>query len=500
MPRKKTISRNIKYNAISQAFAFVITLVLFPFIVDHVGNEVYGAYLLVMTFTGYLGVLDFGVTSAVIKYVAEFIGRGDRDGAKKIISASFSFYLIIGVIAAVILLILSFSFDYIFNVEEVNKAMVQQLFWIAAGASLFIWAGRTFEGTLQGFQRYDWLAINNLAAVILTGISAYFIFSRGLGMVWFLALSYSFIILKYLISYLIGRYGLLKEKITFPYFHKETFKKIFSFSIFLFFSNLVSLIIFDIDNFVIGAFASVSAITLYGVGYSLQRGFRMVNSLMGGPLFPAGADMEGRNEHDKQRELLFKGTKYMTLVFVPLVIITIVFAKLFITNWMGVGFVASILPAQILISFWLFNNTLEVGSGLLMAKGYVKILFKIGVLNALANLVLSLLLVKPLGILGVALGTTLSMALVNFPLILYQILKVLKVGFWQFFNSVIKKNLGVYISAVILSILALEFFQPSNVFLTVAEMAIVYLAVVLIGFCLFLSSEERKEILTMVKP
>ncbi|OGZ18341.1 MAG: hypothetical protein A2Z68_00375 [Candidatus Nealsonbacteria bacterium RBG_13_38_11] len=500
MLRKRIISKNIKYSAVSQAVAFAITLVLFPFIVSHVGKEVYGAYLLVMTFTGYLGVLDFGVTAAATKYVAEFMGKGDREGAKKIISASFSFYLIIGLISAAILLILSFCFDHIFNVEVANKIIMQQLFWVAAGASLFIWAGRAFDGVIQGFQRYDWLAINNVVAAVLTGASAYFIFSRGLGMVWFLSLSYLFIILKYLSAYIIGRYRLLKARIKFPYFDKETFKIIFSFSLFLFFANLLGLLIFDFDNLVIGAFASVSAITLYGVGYSLQRGFRTVNSLIGSPLFPAGADMEGRNEHDKQRELLFKGTKYMTLAFVPLVIITIIFAKLFINNWMGTGFVESILPAQVLIAFWLFNGTIEVGSGLLTAKGYVRVIFKIAVLNALLNVGLSLILVRPLGILGVALGTTIPMILVCFPLLLHQILKVLKVTFQEFFNLAVKKNLGVYLFAVILSILALKFFQPANIFLTISEMGMIYIIVILVGFRFFLSPEERKEIILMVKP
>ncbi len=500
MLRKRIISKNIKYNAISQGISFAINLALFPFIVSHVGKEIYGVYLLVMTFTGYLGILDFGVNGALVKYVAEFMGKGDRKGAKKIISASLSFYIIIGLIAAAILLILSFYFNYIFKIGVANKIVMQQLFWIAAGASLFIWAGRAFEGVLQGFQRFDWLAINNVAVAIFTGVSAYLIFTRGLGMVYFLALSYLFIILKYLSAYIIGRYYLLKSKIIFPYFNKEVFKTIFSFSFFVFLSSLAGLFIFNLDNFVVGAFVSVSAVTLYGVGYSLQRGFRTINALIGSPLFPAGADMEGRNEQDKQRELLFKGTKYMTLVFVPLVIITILFTKLFIINWMGEGFSGSVLPAQVLIGFWVFNNTIQVGSGLLTAKGYVRVIFKIAALNALLNLILSLILVRSLGILGVALGTAIPMILVTFPLILYQILKVLEVTFQEFFNFAIKKNLGVYLLAAVLSVLALKFFQPTNIFLTVVEMAIVYLTVILIGFLVFLSTEERKEILLMAKP
>lgn len=500
MSRKRIISSNIKYNALSQGIVFAVNLALFPFIVSHVGKEVYGIYLLVMAFTGYLGVLELGVTAAVTKYVAELTAKGDKEGVKKIVSASFSLFFIVGLAVAVILFILSFCFDHIFAVEAVNRVVMRQLFWIAAAASLFIWPGKIFSRVLDGFQRYDWLAVIKIAEVVLIGGSAYLIFSRGLGIVYFLLLSYLFIILEYVGAYIIGRYHLLKSKIIFPYFNKEVFKTIFSFSFFLFLSNLVGLLIFNFDSFVIGAFVSIAAITLYSVGFNLQGGFRAVNSLLGSPLFPAGADMEGRSEHDKQKELLFKGTKYMTLVFVPLVIITIVFAKLFINNWMGAGFIESILPAQVLISFWLFNNTIEVGTGLLVAKGYVKVIFKITALNALLNLGLSLILVRPLGILGVVLGTTIPMVLVSFPLILHQILKLLKVSLREFFNLAVKNNLWVYLFTVILSGLALKIFHPANIFLTIGEMGIVYAIVIFVGFRFFLSAEERKEMLFMIKP
>jgi len=295
------------------------------------------------------------------------------------------------------------------------------------------------------------------------------------------------------------RYHILKTGISFPYFDKETFKIIFGFSLFLFLAELLSLVIFNFDNIVIGAFASVSAVTLYSVGYSLQNGFRSINGLLGSPIFPASAQMEGASEQDKQKELLFKGTKYMTMLFAPMVIITIIFAKLFINNWMGPGFAESVLPAQVLIFFWLFNNTLQVGSSLLMAKGNVKVIFKLSVLAAFLNLGLSLALVKPLGILGVVLGTTIPMVLVSFPLYLHQVLKALKVSFREFFNLAIKKNLGVYLVAIIVSALALKIFQPTNTWVTIGEMGIVYGIVILAGFSLFLSSEERKEILFMVK-
>ena len=166
---------------------------------------------------------------------------------------------------------------------------------------------------------------------------------------------------------------------------------------------------------------------------------------------------------------------------------------------MGPGFEASILPAQCLIFFWIFNATLQVGSGLATAKGYVKVFFKITFLNALVNVILSLALVKPLGILGVVLGTTIPMILIDFPLSLWQILKIMKVSFWEFFNRAIKKNLGVCLFAIAVSVLFLSIFQSANVWLTIVQMGLAYGIVMLAGFYLFLSSKERKEILFMLK-
>src|SRR3989344_7853095 len=108
MSRKRTISSNIKYNIINYGISFTVGLILFPFIVSHIGKEVYGAYLLVMTFVGYFGVLDFGVGSAVAKYIAEFVGRDNIQKAGKIINASLFFYMVVGIIVTVALLILSF--------------------------------------------------------------------------------------------------------------------------------------------------------------------------------------------------------------------------------------------------------------------------------------------------------------------------------------------------------------------------------------------------------
>ncbi len=498
MRQFEKIKKNIKYNAISQVAAFLINFALLPFIVSHAGKEVYGIYILVVTFTGYLGLMDLGVGGATVKYIAEFISRDDDKKVTDIISASFTLFVIIGILAAIALFILSYCFDVFFKVDIASMIIIKHLFWVASVSSLFIWPGRIFDYALQGFQRYDRYAINNIIFTILIGISAYIIFNRNYGIVCFLAASSILTILKYLSSYFIVKKSLLKEKIHFPYFKKDIFKIIFDFSFYTFLSSLAGILIFNLDTIIVGAFVSLAAVTVYNVGFSIQQGFRMLNSLIGGPLFPAYVEMEGKSEYEKQKLVLFKGTKYLGFIFIPMVLVTLIFAKPLIIYWMGDMFVMSVMPAQILISFWLFNGILEIGSGMLSAKGMVKIIFKLLFLNAIINLVLSLILVRFFGIIGVALGTTIPMIFIYFPLIMRQVFMAFRITAGEYFNIAVKKNLSVFLVALAVSIWIYRLYPPTNFWIVIFEMGAAYTITMFAGYGLVFSGNERRELRTII--
>ena len=69
---KKKIVKNTIANTLLKISQYIIGFLMFPFIIRHVGIEDYGLYLLVGAFVGYFGLLDFGVGSALVKYVAQY--------------------------------------------------------------------------------------------------------------------------------------------------------------------------------------------------------------------------------------------------------------------------------------------------------------------------------------------------------------------------------------------------------------------------------------------
>lgn len=441
--------------------------------------------------------MNFGVGGALVKFVAEFKGKDDTETLNRIINTSLTFYTLVGLVAAAILVGLSFCFNIIFKVSPANCALGQKLLLITAGASILMWPSNTFKGVIQGLQRYDWFATVNALAHICYAILAYFLLIHGFSVMQLMIVYFTSIIAgNFLLS--LGVYKNIKDlKIVFPYFDKTTFRMIFNYSIIIFLSSIFTLIIFQTDHFIIGMFVSVSAVTLYAVGSTIQDYIRMINALIGSPITPAASEMDAKGEEAKIRKLLLSGTKYATAVFLPMVIITLFFLKPFITHWMGPGFEASVWPAIALITFWLFNGIQEVGAVILTGKGIIRIFLWTSAVNAIVNLILSLILVRFLGILGVALGTTIPMVLISFPWILSIILKKLKITFREFFNLSLRGNLKFFLLSAILPVITLKFIYPGNLLWTLLEMAGIYLVVISTYF-LFLSRDERFEVRTVV--
>lgn len=493
MSKARVIGKNISFIILSRIVLMLVSFVLFPFIVSHVGKEIYGVYLIVMSVTGYFGLLDFGMMSALTKYVSEYHGKGDFKGINRIINASFSFYVIIGIFISVLLFLTSMYFTNFFKVEPANIPVMRNLFVAASLSSLFVWPMSTFRGTIQGLNMWGVDVAVNISNQILLALATFFILTNGYGIVELFIVTQVLIVLGNLILYQVAR-SRIGLQITFPYTEIATFKFIFNFSFFMFLSSLIAIFIYQAHNIIIGYFISMSAVSVYAVAYNLQNYFRVINSTIGGPSWIVASQMEGAYDYGRQKQLLLKGTKLMSAVFLPMIIIVFVFAEPFINYWMGPAFRDSVIPARIIIIFWMFNGTSELATGLLSAKGIVRKPLLILLFAAALNLLISIIFIKTLGIIAVALGMVVSMILVAFPLYLRLALAALKIKFSEYFDKSIKINLVLYLLVIVLSATVLNRLYPRNLFFTVLEMGGVYVVSLAVYYFRFLNSSEREDV------
>ena len=76
-PRQGIFARNISSNLAGFLVSAVVALLLSPFIIRTLGDVKYGLWTLLISLTGYYGILDLGVRSAVGHYVTRYWAKND---------------------------------------------------------------------------------------------------------------------------------------------------------------------------------------------------------------------------------------------------------------------------------------------------------------------------------------------------------------------------------------------------------------------------------------
>jgi O-antigen/teichoic acid export membrane protein len=115
---------------------------------------------------------------------------------------------------------------------------------------------------------------------------------------------------------------------------------------------------------------------------------------------------------------------------------------------------------------------------------------KINGFVAVTNLGLSLLLVKFMGITGVALGTAIPFILAS-SFYIYRYCQILSIPVLQFIHQAVVPNLPLFFTSLILAFLGQKFMSNSNVFQVVAIMGIIYGITLIIGYT-FLSNRNKQ--------
>jgi len=82
----------------------LVNFALAPFVVRHLGNTYYGVTVLLLSLTGYLGLLDLGVRGATTRYIARFHSQSDHDSSSRFVSSALILFSLIGVLAILVCL------------------------------------------------------------------------------------------------------------------------------------------------------------------------------------------------------------------------------------------------------------------------------------------------------------------------------------------------------------------------------------------------------------
>jgi O-antigen/teichoic acid export membrane protein len=211
---------------------------------------------------------------------------------------------------------------------------------------------------------------------------------------------------------------------------------VFRFSTWVFAVNIAGRVQTKTDEIVIGAFLPVSAVTPYALANKLSDVGLMLTEQFLKVLLPLASELHAGADRARLRALYLTSTRLTLAIFVPVGGTLAILAGPILSGWVGPAYADYAYVAVILVVADCIAASQWPAGSVLQAMVRHRPIALSAMAAALANLVLSILLLPSLGLAGVALGTLIPATVEAFGFVLPYTLRVVGVSLGEVLREV----------------------------------------------------------------
>ena len=412
--RVRHIARNVLFNWFGTIASMVVAFFLAPFILHRLGDIAVGVWMMATSAVGYFSLLDLGMQSSVLRFVSKGHTQQNHQSSSEAISAALWVRIQISVLIIILSAGLAAIFPHIFKIPTAlaSDARVAVLL-IGATAAISMSIG-VVGGVLSALNRYDLQNYAALAQTAVRVIGVVYALHSGHGIVAIAVCELVATLVYNLLLVWMARclYPELRIQLNKP--KRETLKRIWTYSSYAFLTTIAIRLVYQTDNLVVGAFVSAAAVTPYGYAFALCRYADQIVGAMGATFVPAASTYEAAGDTARLLGLYRNGTRATLVVALPILITLLLRGPSFIGLWIGPQYSHSSGTVLVILCIsYLFSFANRAGGSIAFGiEKHKKIaIWAIG--EGVANLALSILLVRWYGIYGVAIGTLIPSLVVH---------------------------------------------------------------------------------------
>lgn len=460
--RRREIIKNVGSSWFSLGVNILVGLFLSPFILHRLGNTVYGAWVLVFSVTGYYGLFDLGIRSSIIRYVSTYTATNDTDGLSRLINTSLTGYAAIGVIAMLITIVVSGYVDSLFRMPAGFVTTARWLFLIV-GASVSVgFPAGVFGGVLEGLGRFYIVNVTNLLSSLLRAALIVLALTHGYGI---LTLAIITVLVPFLSSVVRAVIVLRVLPLHFGwrYVNQRSLREIAQYSSVSFILMIAHKLRFKTDELVLSAMLSVSAVTFFSIGDRLvDYTFEVVTDLA--QIFvPMSGQSDAKGDMDQLRKIFVAGNRACAIVVLPITATLIILGKSVIKVWVGANYVTAGYAVMLVL---LIPSTLTLAQAastrILYGMAKHQSLAWVTGMEAIANLILSIVLIRPFGVVGDALGTAIPLCCTGLFFLPRHLCRMLNVRLGAFLRESYVLPLSLSLPTVAVLLLLRRWFSAQN--------------------------------------
>lgn len=442
-------------------FLNIVTGLLYtPWMINTIGKADYGLFTLAMSVIS-LFVFDFGLGSAITRFVSKFLAEGRQDKVDSLLGLVFKLYLFGDLLILSSLVVIYFFLPSIYlGLTPEEMASFKLVYIIASMFSVVSFPFLPLNGIITSYEKFIQLKSCDLIhKLIIVGLmTACLLLGGGL---------FSLVIVNSVagIIIIILKVGVLGKTrisaIQWRYWDKALYKSVLSFSVWVTVVQLAQRCIFNIAPSILAAFATSTAITILGIAICLEGYTFSFASAINGMFLPRVSRMLTNDNKQELLDLMTRVGRIQIYIIGLLCIGFICVGREFIQLWLGEGY-EEVYPCALMIILPSFLQLpQEIGNTSVVAAGKVKQQAYAFMLMAAMNLLLAYPMTKYWGVEGLCCSIMIAY-LVRTLTMDYIFYKHIQINVFKFFRNSYLRILPSIALSIVLSLVLFEFLEDGG--------------------------------------
>lgn len=313
MSSSKKIVSGVVWSTIVNIVNAVYGFIAVPILINHFGKAEYGLIGLAMSVNVYMNLMDMGFNSTNVRFFSTWLAQNKHERLLKGFQTSLSFYGIIGLINAIVLLVITFFSSDIFNVTPLQNTILKHLFYILAISAFCQWFSSCFDQIITATENVAWIRKRTLFTKILMllvlGCTVWLDFSIEL---YFILTSLAQLAIVPL------SVDMIKKQIPYisfmPKWDKSSFKEMLPYCMNIFSFSLFQFSFYNLRPVFLGIQGTVESVTDYRVLNGIIGIVTMFAGAFMGVLLPSTAKVVAEHNKEAYYRVAYDGTKYISIM------------------------------------------------------------------------------------------------------------------------------------------------------------------------------------------
>lgn len=438
------LKKGVGLNFVSMGLRLITGVLLTPYILECLGKNEYGLFVLVGSIIAWLALADFGLSTAVSKYVAEYRVKGEEKEQAIFLGSSMALYSFIALLVLSVGIVIYFKLAMIFprlSMEDIDKLQIMYLLML--GNITMSFPLKAISGVPSAYGNFFVPNLINLIFSLLNASLTILLLYSGFKAVGLTVLSVAGNILMMTCS-LVYVCGFLKAKVKWGGVKWGLYKKMFLFSFWVFLNTIMDLLYWRAGNTIIAMTATMAQVTLFAVGIQFSQYFMMASGSIASVFFAKIVGMVTLEKGDKELTALMARVGRIQLMILMLLMLGfLVYGQAFLKLWVG-----HTLGEDYIITWWVALIVLmplvvpliqNLGIQILQAKDMHKARAIILIISSILSIGIGYILSFYYGAIGFAIGTGISLLLGQGFLLNYYYHKYAGLNMKVFFSNILSR-------------------------------------------------------------